>query len=260
MCWKDSDCLHFASTMEGAIWWGVFSALDQWCISHRPGRPQTRRPTDADLVEAVRDGGLKAHLLEKFANEYQVFRYPLNLKNQREERLNAVGIAVHQTYCCHGVPKPADLARMWWTAIGEVRNAMARFGPTANLKSFCMKSLWLYHPARATMWDSFAVRALNAQLNKQHDDKIVCVNDAAAFLRNFENLFEAQNALINEVIEKSQSVIGQRYAYPRRVLDKALWLLGEEDEEKKNGAWRMILGTNAKVRAATEQRFPRLAA
>lgn len=235
MCWEDSDCFHLASTMGGAIWWGVFSAIDQWCISHRPGRPQTPRPTDAELVKAAHGVGLDADLLKKFAIEYQVYRRPLNLIDKREDRLKAVGLAIHETYCFDGELKPEDLACMWWTAIGEVRNAMARFGPTAKLKSFCMKSLWLYHPAQATMWDSFAVRALNAVLNTQHDDKIVCVNDAAAFLRDFENLFEAQKALINEVIESSQLVIGQRYAYPRRVLDKALWLLGEEDEKKKLG-------------------------
>jgi hypothetical protein len=250
------DCLDVARSMEGALWWGAFAALDQWCIPHRLGKPQTSRPTDADLVAAAGSGGLQTDLLKRFAMEYQVFRLPLNLMCHREERLAAVGTAVHNSYYSVGAePGPEDLARMWWTAISQVRLAMEPFGRTADLKSFCMKSLWLYYPAQATMWDSFVVRALNTALGTRHNNSIASEHEAAAFLVDFERLFAEQQPLINRILDDVQTLTGKRYAYPRRVLDKALWLLGEVDDAAVVKIAFLLLGTDPQIRMATKQRF-----
>ena len=255
MPWNDAFCLTVARRIEGAIWWGALSALDQWRVGYRPGRPQTSRPTDMELVAAARRDGLSADLVMRFAKEYQLFRNPLNLEDRREERLSAVGTAVREAYYFDGEPGSEDLSGMWWAAIGAVRAAMERFGPTANLKSFCMKTLWLHHPAEATMWDSYAVRALNAQLGAGHTSDIASEREAAAFLADFEQLFARQRILIDEALNDVQVITEERYAYPRRVLDKALWLLGNEDDADVVKQMRLLLERNPSIRAATEGRF-----
>jgi hypothetical protein len=258
MVWTDNACLRVARTMEGAIWWGAFSAIDQWLVAHRPGKPRSIRPTDKELVAAARSGPLNGDLLQRFAQEYQVFRYPLNQIAHRDARLNANGRVLFDVYHSKRDPGPEDLARMWWRAISEVREAMVCFGRTANLKSFCMKTLWIHQPVRATMWDSFAVRSLNEILKTRHNN-ISNVDDTARFLKDFEMLFEREHDRILTTLKVARATLFIEYKYPRRVLDKALWLLGNENDSDLAKQMKLILAADPSIRAATEHRFPELA-
>ncbi|MBB3810708.1 hypothetical protein [Pseudochelatococcus contaminans] len=222
--------------IKHAIWWGALSAIEQW--------KKSRHISDEALVEAARTKNLNGKLIHKFALEYQVFRFPLNLHDRRTERLQAIAEVLEINYSpkINDNDHTAELAQRWFKTIGDVHATLARYGAAANLRSFSMKALWLYQPEHATMWDSFAVRGLKSLADTKHPREIKSETAAAAFLHSFEDIFKRHEALINSAIKPAEEITGVRYKYPRRVLDKALWLLGNKGEEQRDAAFNRLTG------------------
>lgn len=229
--------------IKHAIWWGALSAIEQW--------KKSRYISDEALVEAASDNNLDGERIHAFAQEYQVFRFPLNLHDRRPERLQAIAEVLEKNYhpAINGNKHTAELAQRWFKTIGDVHTTLARYGAARNLYSFSMKALWLYQPEHATMWDSFAVRGLNSLADNNHPRKIKSEAAAAAFLRSFEDVFKNHEALINSAIKPAEEITGVRYKYPRRVLDKALWLLGNEDSNKRDAAFNRLTGPHPEATA-----------
>lgn len=119
-----------------------------------------------------------------------------------------------------------------------------------------MKVLWFYQPEKATMWDDYALRALNSELHANHPSKVETAKEAEAFLLDFERLYAQNSAEISRVRKYIEGNGGISYAYDRRVLDKALWLLGAKDER----IIQMMLRMKADPlnRAVMEHFFPQL--
>ncbi|WP_213978864.1 hypothetical protein [Sphingomonas sp. dw_22] len=233
MTWNDADCLKLGRTRFGALTWGGLEARNQWIDPVNLDRKNVVRPTDAQIVAAVREGPLSAAMLQAFAQEYRVFHYPLAPKDGREARLAAIAQALDPIY--RGAPDTAaeTLARLWWQAIEAVRDVVVAHGKRPSmLRSFCMKMLWFYHPQAATMWDDYALRALNRELGTRHPGKIDTAEQASAFLADFERLFALAEPDIARILTHIETQGGGRYAYDRRVLDKALWLLGVKEDER----------------------------
>ncbi|HEX7822010.1 MAG TPA: hypothetical protein VF463_15485 [Sphingobium sp.] len=100
------------------------------------------------------------------------------------------------------VDDAADLAALWTEAVEGLQDIIERHNKDARprLTSFAMKSLWYYQPERATMWDSYAVVALNYQSRTRHLSDIRTADIAEAFLADFDTLFTANAALIGAEI------------------------------------------------------------
>ena len=258
MLWNDEVALELGHSDVGAIWWGAFEALNQWTCPVNPNRPNVRRPTDHELVSALEEGPFTASMLQAFAKEYKVFRYPLNPLPSREARLRDVALALDEVYRGATNPTPAKLAQLWWAAVERVRDVIEQYQmrPTL-LRSFCMKSLWFYYPEQATMWDSHAVRALNLRFGTRHVENIKRQEQTAAFLQDFEQLFSDFEQEITDALSIANQVTGQAYSHGRRVLDKALWLKGCNNNDR---VLQAILSLEADPvrRQAMEQRFPML--
>ncbi|KMS50353.1 hypothetical protein V474_20850 [Novosphingobium barchaimii LL02] len=131
-----------------------------------------------------------------------------------------------------------------------------------------MKSLWYYQPEHATMWDSYAVMALNDVMGAKHRNGIKEEKAATAFLHDFEALHARWLPTIEANIAAQAPLLGMTYPYTRRVLDKALWLLGKRLDRKipkgeikasadsQPDVFMMVLADyNPKLREATEDRF-----
>lgn len=254
----------FSGRLDDAIWWGVFSAIDQWNSPHAPFPSYLYRPTDQQLVEHITKGnGFDIRLLAAFAGAYGVLDRRLKRRDHLRERLAALSGALHDAYSSPNEPTPEQLGAMWFTAIKRVSDAIEPFGEPLRLKSLCMKALWFYHPERATMWDSRAVRGLNRVAKSSHNSDLNTGEDAAGFLGDFELLFNQYEEEINSAINIAHEVTKTPpYPYPRRVLDKALWLLGAEDNAE---AWqktindaREILLSDPAISAASHQRLSAL--
>ena len=238
-----------------AIWWGAAAAVKQWKFEEVTSSGD-RRPTDRQLVMAAHSGILDNATFIGFAKRYRVFRHPLHLIEHRDERIGAVTRALHAVYSVAPEPiSPGALSNMWLDAIGAVHKAMQPFGPTAELRSMCMKALWLYQPAHATMWDSYAVIGLNRITNENRAHRIRQQHNVNDFLDRFENVFALHQDTIIAAIENIESITSEHYAYRRRVLDKALWFMGANRQAGLNEI-NGIIQLMPELARASEPHFP----
>ncbi|PVX28938.1 hypothetical protein DD559_05995 [Sphingomonas pokkalii] len=102
---------------------------------------------------------------------------------------------------------------------------------------------------------------------KRHRKNIKNESDAVAFLRDFENLHARWLPTITADIADQARLLGMTYPYTRRVLDKALWLIGKGLDKKipkgKDKAscesvpndFYAMLARNSDLRVATEKKF-----
>ena len=254
MSWTNIEALAVGRSKRGAIRWGVLAAIDQLTVPFNVDRPHVQRITDAQLLQAVRQGPLSSDQLIAFAKEYEVFRYPLNVLKGRAERTTEIAQALDTIYRVR-VSDGRDLAELWWRAISFVRNILDRYPETAprNMYSFCMKALWFYQPETATMWDSFAVKGLNEWLRVSHGHQIKTSAEAKKFFADFEILFRSIGSEIQSSIAEAAAATGHLYPYPRRVLDKALWFLSTSDAECL--AWLRRIEANPARRQLFERLF-----
>jgi hypothetical protein len=98
-----------------------------------------------------------------------------------------------------------------------------------KLYSMLSKLLWFYHPTQMTMYDRYAVDALGLVKN--------CKITPETFLAVFDDLFHEKLPSINTAAVFSD----REYPYPRRVLDKWLWLKGSGKEEERLKRFRWSL-------------------
>ncbi len=117
-----------------------------------------------------------------------------------------------------GADAAEALTDRWREAVTLIAKLLKRWdGSSAELWSMTSKLLWFYQPRHMTMFDRFAFSAIRAlpgaglEKLKRED-----------FLLGFEKVFVEKKADIDEAARFSDRV----YPYPRRVLDKWLWLRG----------------------------------
>jgi hypothetical protein len=134
-----------------------------------------------------------------------------------------------------------ELTRRWLAGTGEIGKLVARRkdGGNAELLSMASKLLWFYQPKEMTMFDKYAFGAIR----KFHGFGQLKAQD---FLIAFENVFARENAAITEAAQFSD----RKYPYPRRVLDKRLWLQGSGKESEYLQRFRWSL-ERAPLMAAT---------
>lgn len=246
MCWNRDDAGAAARSLEGAIWWGVAAAIDGWAnTASRDNRNRTRI-TDRELVEALQGGAAwTGKQTYDFAREYSVHRTYINYdrQGQREAKCDALARHLQAVYKSVDLTQCADpaaaLGKLWVEAMAGTERIMEEYNGerrlASRLPSFCMKSLWYYQPEHATMWDRYAVVALNSVMNTHHNHDIAGEHAAVAFLRDFDVLHTQWHEKIDEAIAAQAPILGTAYPYSRRVLDKALWLIGKSLDTTKTG-------------------------
>lgn len=220
-----------AENLIAALGWGAVSAYDQYVDPRRLGRSRPTRPSDRDLIAEVREGPMLPETMAAWLNEYRLMHGLWTRKdNVRQERFGKIGAALESAYRVDGGIQPGgQAANLWQTAIENVKMVT-----TTNNPSLCMKAMWLYAPATVTMWDNLAALAV-VRLAKAFDvqervqPRVRSPHEAAIFLAVFENIFDKMMEEIHTAIsDVADALTAERYPYPRRVLDKALWLLGAE--------------------------------
>jgi hypothetical protein len=225
-----------------AVLWGAWAAIDGYRLVCNPARPKVTRPTDKQLVEAAANGTFDGPLFERFCKEYEVFRYPINVREGRDQRLQKIA-GILARWGKRMATTPDELAKTWWGAITEVQELLSEELKKKNklkkkpplLRSMCIKALWFYRPDYATMWDSYAVKGINRWRGRPLARNIKAEGDAAAFLREFEMLYREREAEIKRALDSIRQLPGgMRYPYDRRVLDKALWFMGADEVEQQS--------------------------
>jgi hypothetical protein len=119
------------------------------------------------------------------------------------------------------VDKVQELTDRWHGGITELGKLVKESmdGTKSELRSMSAKLLWFYQPQDMTMFDDYAFTAIRQQPGFEKLEK-------PDFLFAFERLFSGKTVEINESARFSD----RRYPYPRRVLDKWLWLNGREEK------------------------------
>jgi hypothetical protein len=175
---------------------------------------------DAVLVDAIQNGRPSEELIETFLGGYGLRRG--NAFTRRNTIDGFIDIAERRFR-----PTPADLAeadRTWHLAVQEFRKQV-----DANLYSAFLKFYWFYQPSVLTMYDSFARKGLLAAeelLGIQSVRRAVTERD---FLARFDDVFRR----LAPEIRKAIRIFPRRCPYERRVLDKYLWLLGLEEDQRE---------------------------
>ena len=110
-----------------------------------------------------------------------------------------------------------DLQDRLQTTTNELRENLVTSRGKSNppaLYSLLSKLLWFHQPERAFMYDSFVAKEALIKNKKNH-------------MMSLENCFIASEAKI----EKASKHFSRTYPYPRRVIDKYLWLEGHSEEK-----------------------------
>lgn len=105
--------------------------------------------------------------------------------------------------------------------IGRLAKKKRKDKSDPKLWSMTSKLLWFYHPIEMTMYDRYAAAALKAELGY----RITPYN----YLQAFEQLLKEKRPSIDAAATLSD----RQYPYPRRVLDKWLWLSGSGQKEER---------------------------
>ncbi|MGA7077086.1 MAG: hypothetical protein WBQ43_05145 [Terriglobales bacterium] len=117
--------------------------------------------------------------------------------------------------------KVEELTQRWDKGIEELGKFVPprKDGSASELRSMASKLLWFYQPHDMTMFDDFAFRAIRGLpgLKKLK---------AGDYLVAFEKVFASTAA---EIVGASH-FSDRKYPYPRRVLDKWLWLNGNKEK------------------------------
>jgi len=125
-----------------------------------------------------------------------------------------------------------ELTRRWFCAVGEIGTLVPKRkdGTNSELLSLASKLLWFYQPNDMTMYDKYAFNAIR----DLYDLEKLKPQD---FLSAFEKVFASEMVKITEAADFSD----RKYPYPRRVLDKRLWLKGsgKEEEYLKQFRWSL---------------------
>jgi hypothetical protein len=93
--------------------------------------------------------------------------------------------------------------------------------------SMASKLLWFYHPEYMTMYDKNASEGLAHQSGLSVPYK--ASKPQENYLQRFEELFKKKRT----EIDKAEQFSDRQYPYPRRVLDRWLWLQGSRDKDKE---------------------------
>ncbi len=224
---------YLTDSQTTALRWGVWDAIDQYRNATNANRPKVVRITDQEVLRAVDAGAIGADTMERFLREYEVFRFPLNVSSDRNLRLRDIANIIEQNYRLKNTSE--QLPSLWWGAVEDVRDRLALefAGRQFHMRSMCMKLLWFYRPSRATMWDSYVVQGVNAWRNLNLRVDISQKDEASEFLAAFDLTFDHCTEFIGQLLASVRTLgSGMDYPFPRRVLDKALWFIGANADER----------------------------
>jgi hypothetical protein len=117
--------------------------------------------------------------------------------------------------------KVQELTDRWHKGITELGKLVKerKDGTQSELRSMSAKLLWFYQPEEMTLFDDYAFTAIRQQPGLEKLEK-------PGYLFVFEKLFSDMAFEITEAARFSD----RKYPYPRRVLDKWLWLNGNEEK------------------------------
>ncbi|KZB51405.1 hypothetical protein [Thalassospira xiamenensis] len=203
--WHNSDNLHKAAWL-----WAIFEAERGWHF------------IDEYLYLKAKKRELTAYDVQVFANFYSVSRtislHPKEENAQiKQEKMGKLynGIAT----LLNKMPEEAPALSIH----NELQKIIRQFVGDKSTRTFCAKLVWFFDPDGWMMHDSLSrlgLKMLNNRLstNKIKDDFQVC----------FAETFSSQNI---QTIEDAIQEAGLQYQFPRRVIDKYLFLIGSSDIE-----------------------------
>lgn len=181
---------------------------------------------DAAWVEAVRTNSFNEQDRKEFLRNYRLLR-------GKSGKFLSKSIQTHWSdydRVCRADLEFSSLAIMdRWT---ELIRLMTNLQAEQEAWSFASKLLWFYHPAKTTMFDKQAKRALEWYSAGKGRVRTL---DHRQYLDAYVSFYAAHK----EQIAKATRALGRTYPYPNRVADKWLWLNGlandrSEAEQRKS--------------------------
>ncbi|MFI5022841.1 MAG: hypothetical protein ACHQRJ_14475 [Alphaproteobacteria bacterium] len=181
----------------------------------------------------------------RFLNTYGLNQgHQAEFRHKREKVLRAIDQVFKPELCKTGTV--GELTNRWKKSVSKIgclAKKKKKNGGNPELWSMASKLFWFYQPTEMTMYDSNAVKGLKAVSG--------CVITPQNFLEKFEELFKNKQTSISEAANFSD----REYPYPRRVLDKWLWLKGSGKEAVYLHQFQWSLELAPIRRACTNQSF-----